>query len=638
MRFPFYVLLISLSVLSAQKTYLSTGVTLQFGQGTRPGDKIADTTSVPYLFREHFVEVTAGYGPLSVWSNFEFSSPPQIGPRHLGVRKFRLSWRGESFSLKVGDLYGQLGRGLAVNLWENQGIDWDSSLRGIWLNINPWKKWSFDLIAGDAQGGRHILPGPGVDPRRRDFSDDARVAAVSITSQNVLRHVTAGTYLVAVESRNPWFTLTRNLVTDEYEASDSTSVTTRSLIPGFFLSHPGSDHDFYVEFMTRNHRIRNADSLLSARQGWFTYPREQWGWGGYASFSYFPGRWGVTVEYKNYFLDDSDPVKRRNLPLRLGRMSPVQNPPTVFREHSSTLLSRTPHVMDFEDEVGVQVEANVRAAPSLFLILNYAQSSRHSGFTKRIAEDFTVQWERDLTPSLGWMSSRDQFYPFQEWYGELNYHYAPLALDFRVGLSRATDVLVYDKSVIEQRGTSEWLRAHHKINVLWERRKLLSVPVEATFVLGSGWGVSVYWEHQWEDLETRNYLAFQDTRAGMIDSVTTDTRLHTPYYYRYVAMSVGKPSRFSVGWVYDSASRLRTGRIENSDPREDNWLEAIFRQAGMDLANKWLGIQGSVYLSPSTVVTVFYGSLQGGLKCDSGVCVWVPGIQDAFTVTMNSNF
>ena len=111
-----------------------------------------------------------------------------------------------------------------------------------------------------------------------------------------------------------------------------------------------------------------------------------------------------------------------------------------------------------------------------------------------------------------------------------------------------------------------------------------------------------------------------------------------PYYYRYVALNLSKPSRYSAGFIYDFASGIKTGSPQNTDPANDSWLEEILRNSGVDMTNKWFGVQGSLYLTPATIFNVFYGSLQGGLKCDSGVCVYVPGIEDAFTVTITSNF
>ena len=102
--------------------------------------------------------------------------------------------------------------------------------------------------------------------------------------------------------------------------------------------------------------------------------------GGYASVSYYPGKLGVTLEYKNYFFDDSHPDIRTKLPYHLGRLAPIMNGPTAFKEYSAVLMRRTPHIMDFEDEVGIQAEVNLNVSDDLFLVFNYAQSSRHTGF------------------------------------------------------------------------------------------------------------------------------------------------------------------------------------------------------------------------------------------------------------------
>ncbi|MFQ6674010.1 MAG: DUF6029 family protein, partial [Fidelibacterota bacterium] len=616
----------------------SAGVTIQFGEGTLPSVELANDGSSSYLYREHFLDLTAGYGSLSLWSNFEFSSPPQIGPNHGGLRKATLSWAGGWASVRVGDLFGQFGRGLALNLWENQSIDWDSSVRGIWLRLSPFRKTSFDLVRGKVRGGRHLLPGPGVDPRVRDFSDDGTVTAIEFTQTHLFGGLSAGAYLVYVDGQNPWFSKTLNVAKGEYEARDSTVVQAESRMPGVFVEYLGKTWDAYVEFTVRDHHLMDVDSLPSTLQQWLYYDENSGGRGGYASFSVYPGRWGLTVEYKNYMLDLSDPVKRQNLPFRLGRSSPIQSPPTAFREHSSTLLSRTPHVMDFEDEVGIQVEINLELTPDLFLLFNYSQSSRHSGFRKRIRPDFSTRWERIDTPSSLWMSGGEKFRPFQEMYGELNYHYDPLGLDFKGMVSDASEVFSYSESFSEKAGVTEWLSGHSKKGIFWERRDLLTVPLEATLGLSSGWGVTVYWEHQWENLDLRNFIAFQDRETGITDSVTTDRTLSAPYYYRYVALSAGKPSQFSVGFVYDYSSDLKTGRDRNVNPDDDSWLETIMRGLGVDLRNKWFGLQFTGYLTSSTTVSFFYGSLQGGLKCDSGVCVYVPGIEDALTIVLTSNF
>jgi len=632
-RLSLFLFLLSLSY--SQSAYFSAGLTARYGSGFQSSIEIGDTTRNSYVFREHTLDITAGYGNFSIWSNFEFSSPPRIGPDHLGLRKLRMMWESDYLSVSAGDLYGQFGRGLALNLWESQGIDWDSSLRGIWLTTRPNEKLTVDIVSGNSAGGRHLPIGPGVDPRIRDFSEDATVSALLLSVDNILPNLSIGLYGVDVDAFKPWFGKMQNLFGD-VETVDSVNVRTRSFSPGFFVEYIGRDYDLYVEVMKRSLEIFDTDSLYSTPSfEWIYYERENKGWGGYASVSYYPGKLGLTLEYKNYFFDDSHPDIRTKLPYRLGRLAPIMNGPTAFKEHSAVLMRRTPHIMDFEDEVGIQAEVNLNVSDDLFLIFNYAQSSRHTGFRDVNYIDGYDGWEKVETESLLWFSDNEMFYPFKEFYGEFNYHYSPLNLDIRLMAARSSEIV---ESYVEIINELSYWENHTQEQLDWKKRDLYTLPTELTLSLPSGHGLTLYWEHQWEDYNDRNYLVYRDLSSSEIDSVTTDEILTVPYYYRYVALNLSKPSRYSAGFVYDFASGIKTGSPQNTDPANDSWLEEILRNSGVDMTNKWFGVQGSLYLTPATIFNVFYGSLQGGLKCDSGVCVYVPGIEDAFTVTITSNF
>ena len=632
-RLSLFLFLLSLSY--SQSAYFSAGLTARYGSGFQSSIEIGDTTRNSYVFREHTLDITAGYGNFSIWSNFEFSSPPRIGPDHLGLRKLRMMWESDYLSVSAGDLYGQFGRGLALNLWESQGIDWDSSLRGIWLTTRPNEKLTLDIVSGNSAGGRHLPIGPGVDPRIRDFSEDATVSALLLSVDNILPNLSIGLYGVDVDAFKPWFGKMQNLFGD-VETVDSVNVRTRSFSPGFFVEYIGRDYDLYVEVMKRSLEIFDTDSLYSTPSfEWIYYERENKGWGGYASVSYYPGKLGVTLEYKNYFFDDSHPDIRTKLPYHLGRLAPIMNGPTAFKEHSAVLMRRTPHIMDFEDEVGIQAEVNLNVSDDLFLIFNYAQSSRHTGFRDVNYIDGYDGWEKVETESLLWFSDNEMFYPFKEFYGEFNYHYSPLNLDIRLMAARSSEIV---ESYVEIINELSYWENHTQEQLDWKKRDLYTLPTELTLSLPSGHGLTLYWEHQWEDYNDRNYLVYRDLSSSEIDSVTTDEILTVPYYYRYVALNLSKPSRYSAGFIYDFASGIKTGSPQNTDPANDSWLEEILRNSGVDMTNKWFGVQGSLYLTPATIFNVFYGSLQGGLKCDSGVCVYVPGIEDAFTVTITSNF
>ncbi len=617
----------------SQSFYLSGGLTAQFGEGIQPGIEIGDTIRNPYNYQEHYLDLIAGYKNFSIWTSFEFSNPPQIGPDFSGIRKLRLMWESDKYSVSVGDLYGQFGRGLALNLWENQGIDWDSSLRGVWVKVNLLKKFSLDFIRGSITGGHHLLQEPGVDPRIRDFTDDETVNAVLMSTNDILSNLTVGTYAVSVNANNPWFSKIRSL--NGYETTDSTTVKTKSLMPGLYLEYFGEFYDIYGEFTHRRHQIVDTDSLYSSSKWkWIHYNSENSGFGGYASFSVYPGRWGVTLEYKNYMFDKSNPDIRSYLPYRLNRICTVQSPPSVFKEHSFTLISRTPHVMDFGDEVGYQIEANLEINPDLFIVLNHSRSSRHSTFRKIINHDREEEWEKKDGSSKLLVNGDEEYYPFTESFIELNYHFDPLSLDFIGLVSNSSEILEYDRTI---QYLSYW-EDHSKEILRWGKRNIFTIPTQLTINLPSNWGFTLYWEHQWENIQNRDYIIFKNTETGEIDSTVSDGIIESNYYYRYFSATIGKPSKFSVGFVYDYTSNVRTGLDQNTNPDNDSWLEKIIRNAGVNLTNKWFGIEFTGYLTSSTILKVFYGSLQGGIKCDSGVCVYVPGIEDALTLTLTSNF
>ncbi len=62
-------------------------------------------------------------------------------------------------------------------------------------------------------------------------------------------------------------------------------------------------------------------------------------------------------------------------------MLPFQNPPTAVKEHTTTLTSRTPHVVDFNDEVGGQVEIMWTPKTIFSFILNGSIASKHYSFS-----------------------------------------------------------------------------------------------------------------------------------------------------------------------------------------------------------------------------------------------------------------
>ena len=158
------------------------------------------------------------------------------------------------------------------------------------------------------------------------------------------------------------------------------------------------------------------------------------------------------------------------------------------------------------------------------------------------------------------------------------------------------------------------------------------------YSLNDDYSISFNIEHQWESIDygsKESYISLIDSNTDSIGAFNVDA---VDYYYRYFALNISKASKFSFGFIFDYTSKTKTGDYFNDFSEEDNWLESFLRRNDLNLLNRWYGVQGSYYLNTSTLINFFYGSIQGGLKCDTGVCVYVPGIDDAFTFTLTTNF
>ena len=271
-------------------------------------------------------------------------------------------------------------------------------------------------------------------------------------------------------------------------------------------------------------------------------------------------------------------------------------------------------------------------------MFNYSRSSRHASFLKASDEQFNVSWKRWDHERLFVPSNDYGFYPFHEGYVELTYRYDPLRMDFTSGFAQSSEMLIYSAHSSFKAGSSEWLSGRSKIVELFKRRNLFSIPTELTFELPLGMFISFDMEHQWEAQELGSKTSYTPHGESKPDSVRAAEIDILPFYYRYGTLTLGKASRFAFSFLFDHSSKTKTGDVFNSNPEQDNPLEDLLRRNQIDLTNKWFGVEATLYVTSSTVVSFFYGSVQGGLKCENGICVYVPGLEDASMLSFTANF
>lgn len=108
----------------------------------------------------------------------------------------------------------------------------------------------------------------------------------------------------------------------------------------------------------------------------------------YASLQLFRGPLGLSLEAKDY---------RRFVVVRAadGRTA-LNNPPSLSREHTRTLLERAPHNLDADDERGQQAELTCELPAGWSALVNASRSEKHDG--ERVFEELYTQLEQ---PQLG---------------------------------------------------------------------------------------------------------------------------------------------------------------------------------------------------------------------------------------------
>ncbi len=241
-------------------------------------------------------------------------------PDDWGQSWQRLSFRnfqlsGEFFQITAGNYYVIFGRGLILRSYENRDLRYDNNIDGVKGTVE-FEGFNLTLLGGTAMGRYDRL----TDPLH------AANGEVSVTDWMSV----GGTYL---RSHITDFGLVRMLGGDV----------------NLNLPHV----DIYAEYAKKYNP-----------PGEFI-PDE--GQGIYLSSNLYASGLGLTVEFKDY--DNLDFVNRDVT---------FNNPPTLSREHTYTLLNRHAYVLDLIDERGYQAEITSTPLDQLSFLANYSYTTDRS--------------------------------------------------------------------------------------------------------------------------------------------------------------------------------------------------------------------------------------------------------------------
>ncbi|MBL8007414.1 MAG: hypothetical protein JNJ56_07770 [Ignavibacteria bacterium] len=485
---------------------------------------------------ENLTDARLNVNGVTFGMRYQISQPREYGNDFLGIDRRFVQYEHESgISFTAGDYWDIISRGLSLNVFEDWGLAYDTGIDGVRIKYkntfgkkNP-VKFMAQLIGGNIDYSDYLLP-------ERIEKYRIRNAYGEISP---VKPLTIGLGYVYSTGDIP-------------EEGSPTLVKTD--LPEINFKYNIADFEFYAAY---SHKT----SLISPNEV-YTEPQTAKGDGLYSSVSYSHKNTGITLEYKNYRYDITLPDNRSNT--RPSRMLPYQNPPTAKNEQLSTLMSRNPHVVDFNDEVGGMLDIVYSPTDKLSFELNGSIASRHYEYTDTNSSGI-VSYERVDRSDSYLPSLDDPFYPFWEIFfqGE---NYASDELYYKAGISTQNSVIynqIYpDKS-----------------------EKIISTtfPFEIKYSFSKIYTVTFIGEQQW-----------------VYNSLRTNSTSFN-YTNQFFSLSLSKSPDMTLTVNAESTN-------DDEEPTGKNFW--------------WLG-EATYKINESNSVLVSYGSERGGLRCANGICRFV---------------
>jgi hypothetical protein len=294
-----------------------------------------------FTYLEELMDIRVGLPrSFSVGVRFLYDSPPEIGPPFRGIQRRYAEFSNENVTIRAGNSSQLFGMGLALNLFEDRGLAYDTWLDGVKFAYDG-SSFRFSAIAG-----------------RVEYWDSVVVARREIYD---LKGVNLEFDVF------PWLTLGGSFVgTDGRLPALFAPVALEAEIPEIYTAIRIGSFEAFAGW-SQKQTMLPAEMLTSS------------GSGVYCALSWTGKGIGLALDYKDYRYDIRDPFGRYD-PTRPTRMLPIQNPPTVQREHTWTFLTRALHQVDFNDEVGMQFEGFFKPDSRTTVTVNASFSSEHDYF------------------------------------------------------------------------------------------------------------------------------------------------------------------------------------------------------------------------------------------------------------------
>lgn len=596
-RTPALIAILLFATLSGQ-LYFSGSSNLRYGE-----------SKTGQLYSESILNGNALLGNFNSWFQLEFSNPPELGRTVNGLQKFRLEYNTANSVFKFGDIYEIWGRGLVLNQYNDQTVDFDNSLTGVSLRnrIEDLLDWGLLVGNGDIWSGEIGIQNPFFNDRVPNYRRQHRV--IGADADWLIGPFTLGTSYLQSRERHPYeYSNPDWSPGEEWTLADTALVIHR--VGGYRAVYLSDWFDIYLEYADKNTHDFNSDSA----RAYFTGG----GQGIYSNLNIYLGAWALSIDYKKYAFNISEPHTYSAVTNYSGTIG-YQRPPTVIREHTSRLLGRITHQTNFEDEVGYQVELSGPIIYHNSLLLNYTHSSLNEVWSQYEPEGgYILEWVR--SNETVFLPLSDKFaQPFSELYSEMEGHLLTDKLHYRFAIANTSAIL----DIVSNQVTDSTR------NIFYEEQEAITIPMKIEYKLGGRLGIELKYEYQ------RLSKKFRMINTA-IDQDTSFSRFPAKFQYNaFFSLGVSHSPGWSCALLIDASSVLEYGVAQQID--NINTLEKIVSNF-IDLENRWIALELRWNITSSHSLTMTYGSQQGGILCSNGVCREIEAFEDGFKLTLISLF
>jgi len=448
---------------------------------------------------ENYIDLNIYANNFYFYSFLKYKDPGLIGSPTKEFNDiydiFFLEYSKDNFLLQVGDLFNSYASGLSYHTFEDRTIDYNNAPRGISLLYYLNNNIELFTLYGENTFSTRTNPAI-LEP---DIFIGNKVFSAGINYQNDYLNLN---YLTLVNNQSIDADIILNMknsfkndlgyyLIDRYENVEPSNYEMNILEHNLGTTFYLGDLELYFEKSWVYHNKIENERILGYKYYFSSY---------ISLYDY-----AILYEYKNY-----------NTPYYFSVFS---NPPIVFKENASTLISRNLHNVDFSNEVGHHILVNKSYSDQLNIVLSSAFAFRHSkpstitGFGQISEPGFGKIFNNILK-----MNNIDQFStlsPYRQVYLELYGWNKKNNFYYKIGLDNYHEY--YDSKII----------------------KAKTLPSQFTFKLSKGNSFSTYFEYQF------------------IEKLHFDPILD--YEYFYFSPSYNHFSKWIVSMFYDYEKKYKEG-------------------------------------------------------------------------------